>query len=90
MRNWIKKIWTKPLCKEDEELHEVPVYDNDRNVIDKTMQSLHVECLTRWEHTFDTYTTYSWNTHHIDGLICYGLIPYPTIHYPITQNNDEN
>ena len=71
----------KPFHYVGPDVHEVPVYNNDGKIIERTFQDKHITHLTRWEHKFPTYTTYSWNTHMDDGMISYGLAPGPPIKF---------
>ena len=57
--------------------HEVIVYDENGVKLCKSMESIHVNHIIRYKHTFSDYITYSFNTHLKNGLICYGMIIPP-------------
>lgn len=69
----LNNLWKELFLKQ----HEVIVYDENGDELERTMQPLHVTHMTRWKHTFENYTTYSFNTHLDDGFVIYGMIPYP-------------
>ena len=57
--------------------HEVIVYDENGGELERTIESINVTYIVRVKHTFDNYTTYSFNTYYDNGLIHFGMIPSP-------------
>jgi hypothetical protein len=54
--------------------HEVIVYDENGDELERTIESINVTHIVRFKHTFGDYTTYSFNTHYDNGLIHFGTI----------------
>lgn len=63
--------------KDNSPKHEVIVYDEDGNELERTFESINVTHLTRFKHIIGEHTVYSFNTYYDNGLVCFGLVPIP-------------
>lgn len=57
--------------------HQVIVYDENGDELCKSMESIHVNHIVRFKHTFSNYTTFSFNSYLNNGLVGFGMIPPP-------------
>lgn len=57
--------------------HLVNVYDDFENgeILETTMENKNIKYITRTKHIFKDYTTYSFNSHLYNGLVCLGMVP---------------
>jgi len=58
--------------------HEVIVYDENGNELCKSIENINVTHLTRVKHVLSGYTTYSFNSHLNNGMVCWGLVSFPS------------
>lgn len=58
--------------------HEVNVYDMNGNILEKCQEHPNISYMVRWEHNICDKIYYSFNHHLNNGLICYGMIPFPS------------
>ena len=54
--------------------HEVTVYDMNGNILEKCQEHPNISYMVRWEHNICGEIYYSFNNHHYNGLISYGMI----------------
>jgi NAD(P)H-nitrite reductase large subunit len=74
---WYRKQNNKMAGQIMKPQHEVIVYDENGDELERTMESINVTHMTRFKHVIGDYTTYSFNTHYDNGLIHYGMVPSP-------------
>lgn len=57
--------------------HEVIVYDENENELEKTITSIYVAYIKRAKHIFSNGVTYSFNSYLYNGFICYDMVQLP-------------